>query len=366
MMKRKIFFFIGTEAELIKMFPVMLECRAAKLPFGIIASGQNNIYNSRIMSEVGLDTIDIYLSDEKHIRKSAVGLVRWFIQTMQHAVKDIRSKMEDIDFDKSIMIVHGDTVSTLMGAYIGKRLHMKVGHVEAGLRSHHLLNPFPEEIDRMLTSRKADIHFAPGKEPSANLKNAKGEVIDTQYNTIIDSLRYAMQLESGIKELEQPYFVFVLHRQENLMNKKLTVDIVKAVQKAAEHKNCVLILHEITKIQFEKYGLMDSIRDHEHIITFPRMEYFDFMRLLYRAEFVLTDGGSNQEELHYMGKPCLILRTTTERTEGLGSNAVLFQGDINRIEQFAAQYEKYRIEPKTEEESSPSRIITAKLAGFLS
>lgn len=364
-MKRKIFFFIGTEAELIKMFPVMLECRAQELPFGIIASGQNNIYRSRIMEAVGNDTIDIYLSDEKNIRKTAMGLVEWFMQTMKHAVKDIREKIPDVDFANSIMVVHGDTVSTLMGAYLGKRMNMTVCHVEAGLRSHHLLNPFPEEIDRLLTSRKSDIHFAPGKSPCENLKKVKGKVINTQYNTIIDSLRYAMKLESSAIELKQPYFVFVLHRQENLMNKKLTADVVEAVQKVAQHQKCVVILHEITKIQFEKYGLMDAVRDNTHFITCPRMEYFDFMKLLFHAEFVLTDGGSNQEELHYMGKPCLILRTATERTEGLDSNALLFNGEINRIEQFAQAYKKYRIHPKIEEEISPSKIIVSELAKLI-
>lgn len=358
-MKTGIFFFIGTEAELIKMFPVILECRANNAEYKIIASGQNDIVKSKILKVI--DKIDVVLSSEMDIKKTAIGLLTWFMHTSYCAAKKIQNTIQDIDYSNSSMVVHGDTVSTLMGAYIGKKLGMEICHVEAGLRSHHLFNPFPEEIDRILTSKLAKIHFAPGDEPYQNLRRVKGNVINTKYNTIIDSLRYAMKLETKIEDIEKPYFVFVLHRQENLMNRNLTCEIVKEILKIAEKTKCITILHEITRIYFEKYDLIDKMKNCPNIVMVPRMNYFNFMRVLHDAEYVLTDGGSNQEELYYMGKPCLILRKTTERKEGLGENARLFQENVKRISEFAEQYRKHQISPILDEGYSPSKVIAEAL-----
>ncbi len=353
-----IFFFIGTEAEFIKIFPVIIECRKRELPVEIIASGQNDIMSSELMGVICRPDI-LELSKEKDIKKSTVGLLQWFFRTYRTAGRKIREFYTGVDFKNSFMVVHGDTISTLMGAYLGRKLEMKVAHVEAGLRSHHLLNPFPEEIDRLLTSRKARYHFAPGREPVQNLRKAKGLVVDTKCNTILDSLRVAMQQKNHSETggEEEPYFVFVLHRQENLMNKKTATDILREIEKVAEHMKCIMIMHEITRVNMEKYGLLQEIENHPGMTPIPRMGYFRFMRLLNGAEFVMTDGGSNQEELHYMGKPCLILRTSTERSEGIGSNAVMYQGDIKNIELFYRTYQEKRVQSAVAGTWSPSSEI---------
>ncbi len=337
-----LFFFIGTEAELIKLFPVVVECRNRGLHVYIIASGQNDIKKSRILDVYHLE-VDLELSREEEIRKNAVGLLRWFCNTGRKACKQIRGKFQKQELKNSIMIVHGDTVSTVMGAWVGKKLGMLVCHVEAGLRSHHLLNPFPEEIDRILTSKCADVHFAPGEDKCRNLKKTKGDVIDTKYNTIIDSLECSKKIPFENKEVdvEGSYFVFVLHRQENLANKKLVQSIVEEVIQLTERMSCKFILHLPTKIALEELGLLERCLKVEGMQLLPRMDYFDFMKLLDHAAFVITDGGSNQEELFYMGKPCLVMRKTTERNEGLGENAKMYGGDISEIADFANQYKKY-------------------------
>lgn len=366
-MNREIFFFIGTEAELIKVFPVILECKKQNLPYRLIASGQNDIIHSQILQTIDCGGVSLELSQEKDITKSAVGLATWFIKTKKNAAKKIRDAFPQVDYKRSLMIVHGDTVSTMMGAMVGKKLGMTVGHVEAGLRSHNIFNPFPEELDRMFTSRRARIHFAPGKVPSDNLKNAKGKVVDTQYNTILDSLNYSYQvpLKSEIKNyINDDYFVFVMHRQENLMNDRFVKEVVNHILQIAENKKCIIILHEITRVEFEKIGILENLGENPHVVLQPRVDYFDFMKLLYHAEFVITDGGSNQEELHYMGKPCLIMRKTTERNEGIGQNAVMFGGDLNKITEFAEGYKNMQIEP-TKVEISPSEIICDSIENFL-
>lgn len=356
-MEKQLFFFLGTEAELIKIFPVIIEAKKSGIPYKIIASGQNNIGESRIFQTIDCGKVDLELSKEVDIKKNAVGLLSWWIKTYCKSVKKIREAFPETDFKNSKIVVHGDTVSTYMGARIGKKLGMTVCHVEAGLRSHHLFNPFPEEIDRLLTSRIARMHFAPGEEAFQNLNKAKGEVINTKQNTLLDSLNYSesVPVKSDIKKyLNDDYFVFVMHRQENLANKRFVSDVVKEVVRASQTRKCIIILHEITKNTFLSMGLMTELEANSNIIMLPRVDYFDFMKLLSHSLFVITDGGSNQEELYYMKKPCLILRTSTERSEGLGINARLFNGNPADIGTFikelkhvgcASNKEKNRIKP---------------------
>ena len=355
---KQIYFFIGTEAELIKVFPVIIECQGGGAVCHIIASGQNDLKKSRILQYIQLNGKILELSREENIVKSAKGLLYWFLKTKKCAIQLIKKEFGDLH--GKYLIVHGDTVSTMMGAMIGRKLGMQVCHVEAGLRSHHLFNPFPEEIDRLITSKIARMHFAPGEEPVKNLRYAKGEVVNTQYNTILDSLTFSHDIPVMTKELDkilgQDYFVFVMHRQENLMNVEFVRDVVGKVKQYAKKKKCVVILHKITENTFRAMGILEELKQNEQFVLLPRVDYFDFMKLLQRSQFVITDGGSNQEELHYMGKPCLIMRKTTERNEGIGENAVLFKGDLNFVDTFAKKYKKYE-KSMYSEMDSPSKII---------
>lgn len=360
MNRKRIFFFVGTEAEFIKLFPVIMECQRSGNECNIIASGQNDIKKSRIMDFIKLNGKFVELSQEEDIKKNAVGLFTWFIKTKQNAIKIIMKNFSKEELSNVPMVVHGDTVSTLMGALVGRRLRMKVCHVEAGLRSHHLFNPFPEEIDRLLTSLVSKIHFAPGQEAVDNLKHTKGQVVDTVYNTILDSLNFSQEMPIITKGLEdiikEDYFVFVMHRQENLMNKDFVKQVIQRVEKLVEVRKCVFILHEITKNTLKEMGLMERLSSNSNFILLPRVDYFDFMKLLKVSQFVITDGGSNQEELHYMGKACLIMRKTTERNEGIGQNAIMYQGDVDKILVFGKEYKDFEISSVMADES-PSSIV---------
>lgn len=360
-MKNMIFFFLGTEAELIKMFPVIMEAKRRGIKYRIISSGQNDIVNSTIFKTIGCGTVDLELSKESDIKKTAAGLLDWWFKTYNKSVKLIRDAFADVDFKNSQMLVHGDTVSTYMGARIGKKLGMQVCHVEAGLRSHNIFKPFPEEIDRLLTSSIARVHFAPGELACSNLKKAKGQVVNTKQNTLLDSLYYSRTIhvmDEAINDIinGDKYFVFVMHRQENLVSKDFVDSVIKEIEEASVNCKCVLLLHKITENALVKFGIMDRLKDNTNIKMIPRVQYFDFMKLLDKSEFVITDGGSNQEELYYMNKPCLILRTVTERNEGIGINARLFDGSAEDIKTFIINHEI--IDGRRElQEESPSRII---------
>lgn len=363
-MEKEIFFFIGTEAELIKIFPVIIKCQDRGCICNLIASGQNDLKRNRILEYIHLNGKYVELSRESDIKKSVAGLFTWFVDTGRKAKRRIQENFPETDMHDSALVVHGDTVSTFMGALIGRALHMKVCHVEAGLRSHNLFNPFPEEIDRLLTGRIARIHFAPGVEAAGNLSSAKGQIVNTQYNTIIDSLAVSRDMpvitDSLESVLRQKYFVFVMHRQENLMNREFVGQVVAYVERMAQKLKCALILHKITENTLRETGALQRLQASPAFILLHRVDYFDFMKILGHAEYVITDGGSNQEELYYMGKPCLIMRKTTERQEGIGENAKLFGGEVEELLHFAESYEDMRIEPVSVSRS-PSEIIAEVL-----
>lgn len=343
-------FWIGTVAELIKVFTVISEARERKIPYIVVATGQNRVTDTDVLKSCNDNKVDILLSDTSKIKKSTSGLLTWFVKTYSGATKKIRKYIDEnnCDIKNATMIVHGDTVSTLMGALVAKKIKVKLAHVEAGLRSFDLLHPFPEEIDRVLTSKRVDVHFCPSDIAEKNLikANVHGKIVNTKGNTIYDGLQYANTIEfsSDLKckfgSIKSGYFVFVMHRQENVANVQLFAETVKRVCEISEKLHCVCVLHEITRIALENNGLMPLVQN-KNFTLLPRVEYFDFMKVLQGAEYVITDGGSNQEELAYMGKPTLIMRTKTERQDGIGKNAIMCNNDFSVFNDFVLNYKSY-------------------------
>ena len=366
-MKKCAIFFVGTTAEYIKVFTVMEHLLKKGVDVRVIASGQNEIIKTDIAKNTKLK-IDLQLSKEDDIVKNAVGLFSWFFKTMKTAAQKIKESLLDIDFKNSVMIVHGDTVSTVMGALVGKKLGMKIAHIEAGLRSHNIFSPFPEEIDRNIVSKLADFNFCQNQDACNNLTKVKGKVINTEYNTIIDALNFSYNIPCEnvkVKEiLKDNYSVFVLHRQENLLKSSLVKDVVSIIIERAKTEKVVFILHTITKNTLQSLGLLETLKKTPNVILFDRVEYFDFMKLLSSAKFVITDGGSNQEELSYMGKPTMIVRTSTERIDGIGQNIIMYNKNTENIKKFIQEYEKYRRE-LTVYKTSPSEIIANNILEVL-
>ncbi len=353
------YFFIGTVAELIKMAPVIREFRNRDIPFRIISSGQNNWDDVGTLKLAGISGPDLELSSPPR-RQTATGLFFWFIETFLKGVFSLRKEFRANGNEAASMIVHGDTVSTVMGALLGRIFGLRVAHVEAGLRSFNWLSPFPEELDRLMVSRLAAVHFCPGEWALNNLSSISGRKIDTGYNTLIDSLALAKQEEISSSLLEKlkpkPYFVLVLHRQENLFDRELLKKLLDLARNKARELRCVFVIHKPTRVALEKYGMLAEIESDQNITCSDRLSYVEFMKLLCGAEFLMTDGGSNQEECFYLGLPCVIMRKETERKEGIGANCVISENNFSQIEYFLKNYSVYRKEPQ-KPKSSPSSII---------
>lgn len=358
MSEKKYYFFLGTEAELIKMTPVLKIFNNKKIPYKIISSGQNIITDSAMLKYLDRK-VDIYLS-KKPVYQNPFGLILWLTTSLFLGVKILRKEFRSQNRNKVWFIIHGDTVSSALGAIFGRLFNIKTAHVEAGYKSKNLFHPFPEEIDRRFASFLSDVLFCPYKSIGIKSKtNTKS--VDIGYNTSIDSLHLALNKSVKTDLLTRlkgkKYFIFALHRQETLINEKLFIKLIRMLIGLKTNLHCVFALHHPTKKLLEDLNLMKELTGKPNIIVTPRLSYFEYIHVLNRSEFIMTDGVGNQQETYYLGKPCLILRYLTEGLEGLNHNAILSKNNMSTIKKFIKEYKKYK-KPPIMFKRSPSRVIT--------
>lgn len=353
---------LGTKAQLIKMAPIMVELKNQKIPYNFILTGQHKETMNKLLDNFKIKKPDYVLYSNKDI----TGIFQMGVWGMKILYKTLRNKKEIFKGDKiGIVLVHGDTFSTLLGSLMGKVAGLKVGHVESGLRSHNLFNPFPEEITRILTFNLTNYYFCGSSWALGNVGKYKGKKVLTKENTLLDSLKLALK-EQGKTKVDIPnkkYAVVTVHRFENIFKKNKFEEIIKIVEEMSKKIKVLFILHPPTKKKLEEYGFMARLKRNKNIELRPRYDYFEFVKLINKSEFVVSDGGSNQEECFYLGKPCLLLRNETERKEGIGKNVVLSKFDDKLIKGFIKDYKKYKIK-MFGSKVSPSKIIVDGVRGF--
>ncbi|MBU4486472.1 MAG: UDP-N-acetylglucosamine 2-epimerase [Candidatus Delongbacteria bacterium] len=347
---------LGTKAQLIKMAPIMKILTLKGIGYNYISTGQHKETIDDILSNFNIKKPDFQLYSGKDIT-SVFSMLFWSLQIL---IKSFFQKNKVFKNDrKGIVLVHGDTLSTVLGALMGKFSGLKVGHVESGLRSFNLFQPFPEEIFRIITFKIADIMFCPGDWAVENLKKFKGTKINTLSNTLYDSLIIAKPEIEKIRDIRLPaqkFAIVTLHRFENLKNIEILSKIVDLIIKVSEKINLIFIMHKLTEKKLIKYGLLDKLASVKRIELRQRYDYFRFIKLITCSEFVISDGGSNQEECSYLGKPVLLFRNVTERNEGLGSNAVISKFDEKIIFDFLDNYSNIQGGFKIID-NSPSELI---------
>jgi UDP-N-acetylglucosamine 2-epimerase (non-hydrolysing) len=345
---------LGTKAQLVKMAPVMVRLSERGVPYRFIHTGQHQATMSEMLEEFGLKPPDVVLHEGRDV-VSLPQMALWLVRILlQCAVSRRRIFGEDA---RGIVLVHGDTFSTLLGALMGRVARLRVGHVESGLRSFDLFHPFPEEITRLLTFRLSHVLYCPGQWAVDNVARYRGEKVNTLANTLSDTVALAARVPLRSDHVPtEPYALVSLHRYENIFRRDRFLRLVEILEEIAEAKPCLFILHPPTDQQLRRFGLRERLAGNPRIELRPRYTYFDFFALLKRADFVVTDGGSIQEESSYLGVPCLLLRKATEREEGLGANAVLSNYDRRVIRDFTLHFEAHRVAP-VESPSRPSDII---------
>ncbi len=354
---------LGTKAQLIKMAPIMRRMKDRDIEYNYISTGQHHDTMAEILDNFQIKRPDVHLYNGPDI----TSITQMFLWAIKILFKTLFNRQKIFKGDKNgIVLVHGDTFSTLLGALMGRVAGLKVGHVESGLRSFNIFKPFPEELTRIGTFYLSHFYFCPGEWAQNNLKKFSGKKIDTNMNTLIDSLFYAKpMITKTVKGLipDYSYGIVTVHRYENVFNQESIKKVVEAVQLIAKKHKLLFILHKPTKINLEKFGCYETLASDPNIELRPRYDYFDFMRLLNHAEFVVSDGGSNQEECFYFGKPLILLRDVTERHEGLGQNAVLSKFNHDTIKKFSENYSTYARAP-FQPKISPTDIILDGCAQF--
>jgi UDP-N-acetylglucosamine 2-epimerase (non-hydrolysing) len=370
MAQPKIFMFIGTTAELIKLVPIIQQLNKNKKKFVIVASGQNDIHFEEFVHEIGKPKI-LYAITPKGKESSLLLFSLWAVRAFFSLLKGMKGYFTGLDKSNSLFLVHGDTVSSLMGSLVAKVYGLKLVHIESGLRSFNFFEPFPEEICRYIISRIADVHFCPNAWALGNLKSVKGEKVNTYQNTLIETFWSMMKTKSyhplvrQLQKQKKRYFVLVVHRQEHvLFGKKNTSKLLKfLLNKIPKNMTCIFLVHDLSASFIHSLGPVIPQEVVNNMVRVSRLPYNDFMHLLDGAEFMITDGGSNQEEMYYMGKPCLVLRKHTERIEGVDENVVISRNKESKITYFVQNYKKY-MRPPIETTIKPSLIIVNNLLSY--
>ena len=193
----------------------------------------------------------------------------------------------------------------------------------------------------------------------------QSKTINVGYNTGMDAIRFAVKQVRGKNRPKQPYVVVTIHRLETIYSRTRLKMIVKLIKRISRRRQVIFVLHEPTKQQLIKFDLLSSLSQSISVEMLPLLPYIEFVDLIDGADFVVTDGGSIQEECYYLNKPCMVMRSKTERIEGLGENVQLVEFNPNQIEFFLENYSSFKREG-FKEKISPSEIIIDNLSPWLS
>lgn len=350
---------IGTRAQLIKMAPLIRELERSRCHLNLVFTGQHQETMEELLRDFAIGTPGRYLYQGKEVTGLAQMAV-WFTACFVRAIRD-PERYFSLGKESTVFVVHGDTFSTLLGALLGKVLGARVAHVESGLRSFHIFHPFPEELTRLLIFRLSDIAYCPGRWAYNNMEKYRALRIDTGANTIRDALDIAIATESPSENIVGDHAVFSIHRFENIFFRRRLTRIIELLERIAARHPVVFVLHPATRVQLARFNLMSRLDSNPRATLVPRMGYMDFMGLVSRAAFVVTDGGSNQEELSYLGVPTLLMRRATERTEGIGESVTLCNYDENIVDAFLQKVADLKRTARPPSSASPSRIIVSHL-----
>ena len=357
---------IGTRAQIIKMGPVMKELENREVDYNFIFLAQHKETMHEIMAQLEIKKPDIVIGDTNKDITNAKDMILWSFRVLIYAFSK-RTKIFRND-KKGVVLIHGDAPPLFLGGLMAKLQGLKVAQVEAGLRSFNYVKPFPEELTRVLSAKTGliDIFFCQDEKAVNNVSQHNKTAYCTRYNTMLDSLRLAEKSCSKTKHPEtfEKFAIVSLHRFETIFKKEKLEQVVKEIQKIAKSIKLLFILHPPTRASLKKYDLYSILEEEADCALLPRQGFFEFSNLLSEAEFIITDGGSNQEECFYLGIPCLLFRSETERLEGVGENVVISKFDPTIIEDFVCNYKSYRRKPVSEQ-FSPSRFIVDKLKEFI-
>jgi UDP-N-acetylglucosamine 2-epimerase len=349
--------FIGTKAQYIKTAPLIWAMEEQGIDYRLIDSGQHAELAGSFQVELGLRAPDVRLGGGTDIT-TIPQAARWGLGLAARMVS--RRRLIDQVFGGAggVCVVHGDTPSTLLSMMMARRAGLAVAHLEAGLRSGRWLHPFPEEMIRHLVARRADLLFAPDGDAESNLAamKVKGKVVALPANTIVEVLSRATPGEVGGGPV-----IVTMHRVENLHRRRRREDLATLVERLAGERSVRWMLHEPTSGALGRSRMDRLERAGAELRALAG--HREFVEMLAAAPFVITDGGSIQEECALLGVPTLLWRKHTERPDGVGANVVVSRYEPAVIEAFLEDPARHRRPPRIPEVSPGARALEA-LAGW--
>jgi UDP-N-acetylglucosamine 2-epimerase (non-hydrolysing) len=352
----------GTTGELIKLSAVLVRLRARDVAVFTICTGQQAEQIPALLADFDLPAPDLWLSHgcRGHDLNRPRDIAPWFLHVVVGFARhrsELRARLGAAK--KPLLLVHGDTFTTVLGGLMGQILGVSVGHVEAGMRSGDWHNPFPEELNRVAAARLARVHFASGERAAANLRAEKvrGEIIDTRGNTIRDALQLVPPVARDWDLVQTRFGVASLHRFELLGRPDALEDILLLLREASRTTPIMFIDHPVTVRAIAASGL-DSLFD-ERFRRVARQRYFRFIALLKASEFLVTDSGGSQQECAQLGLPCLVHRAVTEHEDGLDGPVVLSGMDLDVARAFLEE-PPARVAPP-ENQRCPTDVIVEYL-----
>ncbi len=326
---KKISFIFGTRPEAIKLCPLILEMKKkAGFETHICVTAQHREMLDQVLDVFNIiPEVDLSLMEKD---QTLAGLTA-------KAVKKINDYL--CEHKPDMVIVQGDTTTVFCAALAAFYNQIPVGHVEAGLRTGNKRSPFPEEINRDLTTRITDLHFAPTKISQNNLLNegVDSKQIHITGNTVIDALNIAIDKVKKepalIPDLPErlmdsatdiPIILITGHRREN--HGQGFINICKAISALAEQFKETAFVYPVHLNPNVLEPVNRILSDIDNVFLINPLSYFPFVALMNKARLILTDSGGVQEEAPSLGKPVLVMRNTTERPEAVSAGTVKLIG----------------------------------------
>ena len=370
-MDKTLAFIFGTRPEAIKMAPLIKSVQAGhySLRALVVITGQHR----EILDQV-LTAFNIKADYDLNVMQPSQVLTDVTVKVLQELDKVLNTEPVDM------VMVQGDTVTTFAGALAAFYHRIPVSHVEAGLRTKDKYSPFPEEINRRITTVLADYHFAPTLTAKRNLvkEGIAEERIFVTGNTIVDALLSVLNLpceydRSVLKDIDsrRRIVLVTVHRRESFGAPLVSVcKAIRSIVQTIADVEIVFPVHPNPVVRKTVYDQLDSIK---RIHLVEPMGYIPFVHLMNKSYLILTDSGGIQEEAPYLNKPVLVLRNTTERTEAIeAGTAILVSTNEDTIIKVAlkllrdnSNYQKILIRAKPYGDGKASEKILKIISSIL-
>ena len=322
----KIATILGTRPEIIKMAPIIDEISKRGIDQIVLHTGQ---HYDKEMSETFFNDLEIpapdyniHVGSGTHAKQTAL---------MMEGIEEVL-----LDEKPDIVLVQGDTNAVLAGALVASKMHIAIGHVEAGLRSFDMT--MPEEINRIVADGVSSMYFVPTHESAINLlaEGFSRKNLFITGNTVVDACHRHLEIarKRGIQEESlarldienmDNILTLTMHRAENVDIKERVINIIDALKELTQ-MNIVFPIHPRTKNALENFGLFDELNALEHVHIIKPIGYLDFLQLTSASTLVLTDSGGLQEEAITLDVPALTLRYNTERPETVAAGGNILVG----------------------------------------